>query len=114
MALSEDNAIKIGLILGVYPWQIEDQVNRLNDGDTPPRFTDAIQAAAEDEIARWDDGAGTKFTKLHPMTTNKGVETFPEAIKQDIRFNLATLLERPDWISTAGGASSYEVELARG
>lgn len=106
MSLSTDQQFAICRILRVTPIALEAQIAWLASRVTTD-LVDVIQV----EIARWDDGAGTKFTKLHPNVANKGVETFPDEIKNDIRGNIATYLERPDW---ASAASSVMVEMIRG
>ena len=59
------------------------------------RYTTASDAAVRTQLTRWGT-SGTKFTKLYPKESNKGVRTDPEWIKDDIRKNVATLLYIPD------------------
>lgn len=63
------------------------------------------QTAVEAQMARWTS-AGSKFTKLHPREANKGVETFPEAVKADIRQNIAALLE---WPISSGSMGTLQI-----
>lgn len=104
MALSEANQIKVCQILNVTMSHLEYQLTLLSTD-----FTAAVQSAIEAQITLWDAGAGTKTTKIHPMSSNRGVETNPYAARGDIKRNIAVLLERPDW---AGG--SMTSAIARG
>lgn len=105
MALSEANQIKVCQILQVTPSVLEYQLTLLGAD-----FTAAVQSAVEAQITLWDAGAGTKTTRLHPTESNKGVETRPDAAKNDIRRNIAVLLDRVDW----GGSGGATVQVFRG
>jgi hypothetical protein len=98
MALTEANELKVCKILGVLYQDLEYQLALLSTD-----FTSERQSQVETELDRWDAGAGTKFTKIKANERNFGAEIDPEREKNDIRKNIAYLLERPDW---AGGSSS--------
>ena len=57
-------------------------------------FTADKETSVEVELDRWDE-SGAKFTKLHPKESNYGAETFPDAVKSDIRRNIMAALEWP-------------------
>lgn len=99
MALSEAQQYKVCQILEISPSVLEYQLTLLSTD-----FTAARQTAVEAQITLWDAGAGTKTTKIHPNTANKGVETNPMMARADIKRNIAVLLERPDW--AGGGMTS--------
>jgi len=94
MALSEENQFKVSQILGVSPSHIEYQLSLLSTD-----FTSTRQTAVEDQIERFD-GITDDFTNIHPNLKNFGAEIKYNDQKNDIRKNLAVLLERLDW---AGG-----------
>lgn len=76
-------------ILGTTPSLLDAHITSLGVS-----LTTAIETAVIAELDRWDT-SGAKFTKIHPRERNYGVETFPEAIKADIKANIARLLEWP-------------------
>lgn len=90
MAFTEDEKLDIVKILGTTPSLLDAQLTSL--GTT---HVTRVEDAVREELARWDAGAGAKFTKLHPRESNKGVETFPEQSRADIKANIARLLEWP-------------------
>jgi hypothetical protein len=71
-------------------------------------LTTAVKAAIDAEITRWNT-AGSKFTSIKPLSENKGASIDPEREKDDIRGNIAKLLQRPDW-----AGSGLTVQLYRG
>ena len=85
MALTDAQKLSIARILGITPSVLDAQIATLS-------LDAATETAVVAEITRWDT-SGAKFTKLHPKESNKGAETFPEAVKNDIRKNLSLLLE---------------------
>lgn len=99
MALSEANENKIVKILKITPLALETQILVLGS-----RLTAQVQADVEAEIARWDAGAGAKFTNI-VGSDRYPVKIDPDDEKNDIRSNIASLLDRPDWVSSAGGAT---------
>ena len=103
MALSEENELKVCKILGVTYTDLDHQLSLLSTD-----FTSERQSQVETELDRWDAGAGTKFTKIKANERNFGAEIDPEREKNDIRKNIAYLLERPDWAS--GGSNSSRLE----
>lgn len=96
MAFTEDEKLDIVKILGTTPSLLDAQLTVL--GAT---HITRVETAVREELARWDAGAGAKFTKLHPRESNKGVETFPEQTRGDIKANIARLLEWPYSYSVA-------------
>lgn len=110
--LDEADAIRVGTILTVPPYQVSDQVQLMNSGD-PPRFTDAVKTALLAQLTAWDAGPGTvtEYARLHPKESNKGVETDPDRDADKIREAIANLLHRPDWANVGG---AVEFELVRG
>lgn len=103
MALSDENEVKVVKILGITPFQLEQQLAWLGTA-----FTSTQQSAVEDEIARWDDGAGTKFTRIEAKETNYGAVIDPEKAKNDIRKNIANILARPDWAGSSGNGARLQ------
>lgn len=95
MALTDTNKGKICQILNVLPEVLDYQLDYR--GAT---FTATHQTLVEAQITLWDAGAGTKRTRLRFTESNKGVETDPAGVKQDIRERIAVLLGRPDWAGT--------------
>jgi hypothetical protein len=100
MALSETNELKVAQILNLMVVVVEEQINLMDD-----RFTATVQTEIEAQIAIWDSGIGTKTTSLSPTESNKGVKTDPYAARNDVKRNIAILLERPDWASSGGRLS---------
>jgi hypothetical protein len=88
MALTEESTISICQILGITPTNLEYQITLLGS-----RLTAAVETEIEAQIAIWDAGTGTKTVKLHPTESNKGVETNPSAARNDVKHNIAILLE---------------------
>lgn len=107
MALSETNQIQLSMILNQSLLDIQLQLNYLG-----ARFTTAVQTQIETLITTWNAGAGSKFTKLHPTESNKGVETRPDAVRSNLQTEIAILLERADWGS--GGGSVMTSHVMRG
>ena len=103
MALDEGQKITIAKILQITPTILNLQIDALTISAT-------LETAIEAEITRWTT-AGLEFVKIHPKERNFGAEIDPEDLKDDIRTNLAMLLERPDWASSA---TSVQVSLVRG
>lgn len=87
---TEDEKLSIVEILGTTPSLLDAQLTSLGDTHIT-RVEDRVRT----QIDLWDAGAGTKHTKLHPRESNKGVETFPEATRNDIKSRIAYLLEWP-------------------
>ncbi len=96
MALSETNVLKISQILNRISLEVEQQINLMGS-----RLTSTVQTLIEAQILLWDTAA-TKTTKLHPVESNKGVETKPDQARSHIKQRIAVLLERPDWASSGG------------
>lgn len=96
MAFTDDEKLGIVEILGGSPDLLDAHFSSL--GTT---YLDRVEARVRTLIGLWDDGAGTKFTKIHPRERNYGVETFPEATRDDIRTRLARLLNWPFSYMTA-------------
>ena len=97
MALSASQQLTVCKILGITPSVLEYQLTLL-DSD----FDSDRQTAVETEITRWTT-AGAKFTKIHPREKNFGAEINPGDEKQDIRKNIALLLEMD--LNAIGGGS---------
>lgn len=95
MAFTETQELSIVKILGTTPSLLDAHLTSL--GAT---LTTAIETEVIAEIDRWNT-SGAKFTKIHPKERNYGVETFPEAVKTDIKANIARLLEWPYSYATA-------------
>lgn len=93
---TDDEELDIVKILGTTPSLLDAQLTSLGVDHIT-----RVEEAVREELAIWDAGAGTKFTKLHPRESNKGVETFPEEAKADVRKNVARLLEWPYSYSVA-------------
>lgn len=93
---TDDEELSIVMILGTTPSLLDAHLISLGN-DHVTRVEDAVR----EEIAIWDAGASTKFTKLHPRESNKGVETFPEAARSSVKANVARLLEWPYSYSVA-------------
>jgi hypothetical protein len=107
MGLSEPNTIKAAQILGKTTLDITNAITFVGT-----RFTSAVQAAIEAEITAWNTGGvATKTGRIIDKESNKGFRSGdPEERRNQIRQNIAVLLERPDWAESAG---SYEFELVR-
>jgi len=97
MALTEENELKVCKILGVEPYVLSAHLNLM---DTT--FTSTRQTAVEAELDRWDL-KGAKFTKIKDYL---GADIDPEREKDDIRKNIAILLEMPEWARSSSGATS--------
>lgn len=106
MALSEENELKVCKILGVLYQDLEYQLALLSTD-----FTSERQTQVEAEIERWET-AGFKFTVIKDNAANYGANIDPEREKDDIRHNIAILLERPDWANNA--MSGTGMRLGRG
>lgn len=105
MALSPAQVNKVATILQVTPLHIEGQIIWLSD-----RMTSVLQTAIEDEIDRWDAGIGTNFIDVDPNLANFGAIIRADREKNDIRKNIATLLERPEWAR----GNAMQIEMVRG
>ncbi|TXH45712.1 MAG: hypothetical protein E6Q97_30965 [Desulfurellales bacterium] len=99
MALTEAQLLTVAKIVAVTVVDIEDQIEWLGAGYA----TSAWQTAVEAEITRWTT-AGVDFVAIEPKEKNFGAKIDPTHAKNDIRRNLATLFQRPDWALTGGGA----------
>lgn len=98
MAFTEVDKLSIARILGTSPTLLNVHITSL--GVT---LTAGVEAAVIDELSRWDDGAGSKFVKIHPTESNFGVETNAGDTKADIRRNIAILLEWPYSVAATMG-----------
>jgi hypothetical protein len=87
----------VARILNMPPVFIANQITYLQDS-----FTSQVETDIEAELVRWD-GVSTDFVRVHPRERNYGAELNPEDEKRDIRQNIATMLQRPDWANNAGG-----------
>ena len=97
MALSEANQLKVCQILQITPSVLEYQLTILATD-----FTSTVQTAIEAELTRWTT-LGAKFVAIEPNTANYGAKIDPTLAKNDIRKNIAILLERPDWAGASSG-----------
>ena len=95
MAFTDTQKLSIVRILGTTPSLLDAHILSLGAS-----LTSAIETEIIAELDRWDT-YGAKFTKIHPRERNYGVETFPEAIRNDIKANIARLLEWPYSYMTA-------------
>ena len=107
MALTETQIVDIAEILEIDPDLI---TLHLTSGYV--EITTAKELAIEAQITAWDAGPGavTEYAKLHPVESNKGVETDPDRDANKIRKKIAALLGRPDWAQSA----SFEYAITRG
>jgi hypothetical protein len=87
MAFSPDQKVSISRILGIPLSLLDAHLTSVGAAHVT-----AVQSQVEAELERWETSGGS-FVKLHPRESNKGVETFPDADKADIRRNIAVLLE---------------------
>lgn len=97
MALSEANKLKICQILQVVSTVLDDQLTWMGSN-----FTSTVQTAIEAELTRWTT-LGAKFVAIEPNTANYGAKIDPTLAKNDIRKNIAILLDRPDWAGASSG-----------
>lgn len=97
MALSEASEVAICKILLIPKYVLDEQIALMG-----ARLTATVQADIEANIADWDSGIGTKYTRLMPTESNKGVKTDPDGRRRNIQQEIAILLERPDWASGSG------------
>ena len=88
MSFTDSQKLSIARILGITPTLLDAQITSLGASLTAAKETAVIA-----EIARWTDGAGTNFTRIHPKEKNFGAEINPESAKKDIRANIALILE---------------------
>lgn len=95
MAFTAAQELTICKILSITPLQLDAHF------DVFPYSSD-VQTAVETEITRWTT-AGAKFTKIHPREKNFGAEINPGDEKNDIRRNIALLLEM-DLDAISGGS----------
>lgn len=105
--LTEAQKIDVAQILGVKLQDVTDQMTFLGELFTTQVATDVVA-----ELSRWST-YGAKFTRVEPMTTNKGADYDPGRIKDDIRRNIAVLFQNDEWISGAGSGSA-QARLYRG
>jgi hypothetical protein len=103
MAFSTEQKVSISRIIGV-PLALLDA--HLTSVGTV--HVDSVQAGVEAELERWVTYGGS-FVKLHPRESNKGVETFPEAIRADIKRNIAVLLGYTLGASAMGGMGTLQI-----
>ena len=87
MALTTPQKLSIARILGLTPAYFDAHLSTLT-------VSADLETAIVAELTRWTS-FGSKFTKIHPMANNYGVEIDPEKAKRDIRDNLRMLLEMP-------------------
>lgn len=106
MPLTEAQQISIAKILKVTIAEVGYQDDALGAA-----LTAAMITAIQDEIDRWEGGAGQRFTDVMPFGENKGAKLLSESEKNDIRDNIALMMEREDWMA-AGGAG--QTVLLRG
>lgn len=99
-ALTEANRNKCARILGVTPLELTQQINWLGADN----FTPQVQIDIEAELTAWTT-AGAKFVNVNSNLKNFGAEIRPDRQKDDIRHNIAVMLQRLDW-SPLGGAGS--------
>lgn len=105
--LTEEQKNQCAKILGVTPLDISDQITYMGELLTSQVATDIAA-----EITRWvTNSKGSKFVRMSPVTTNRGIDYDPEDEKADIRKNLALLFHAPDWANMSGGVQGY---LSRG
>ncbi len=99
MPLTEANKNKVARILGITPLDVTAQIVYLGSN-----FTDQVQIDIEAELTTWNT-AGAKFVNVNSNLKNFGAEIRPDRQKNDIRHNIAVMLQRLDW-SPLGGAGS--------
>lgn len=95
MAFTPEEQLDIVKILGTTPSLLDAQLTSLGVDHVT-----RVEEAVREELERWETSGG-KFTKLHPKESNKGVETFPEQARADVKRNIAYLLEWPYSYSVA-------------
>ena len=96
MGFTDPQKLSSVKILGTTPSLLDAHISSLG-----VNLTTAIETEIISELDRWETSGG-KFTKIWPRERNYGVETFPEAIKADIKRNIARLLEWPFVYQTMG------------
>lgn len=106
-SITETQRNTLSQILKVKPDDINAQITYMGD-----LLTSVRQSDIETELTRWTT-AKTEFYKIHPREANFGAEINSSDEKDDIRDNIAYLLERPDW-SAKGSGSAYTFEVVRG
>ena len=104
MALTEAQILKVSQILRQTPSDLEYQITLLGTDATA-----TWQTAIEAELTRWVT-AGVDFVEIEAREANFGAKIKPDREKSDIRWNLAILLDRPDW----GGSGGGQQRLQRG
>ena len=104
--LTEEQKNQIAKILGIPVIAVNDQITFIGELLTAQVATDLAA-----EITRWvTNSKGSKFVRVAPTGSNKGVDYDPEDEKADIRRNIAVLLQNPDWIRSGG----VQAKLYRG
>jgi hypothetical protein len=93
---TETEQLNIGKILGIQADHLTDLLAYRVEG-----ITDEVVLQVQTELANWLTYS-TKFTKLHPTESNKGVETYPEKMQGMIQANIANLLFLSDYVNTGG------------
>lgn len=96
MALTEAQILSIAKIIRQTPSDVEYQITLLGTDATA-----TWELAVEEELDRWDT-AGVEFVTVEPKERNFGARINPNLEKNDIRSNLAILLDRPDWAGGGG------------
>src|SRR5688500_2995245 len=79
--------LSIARVLGITPSLLDAHLTSV--GVT---ITADVEEAVRAELERWVT-AGSQFVKIHPRESNKGVETNSGDAQNDIRRNIALLLE---------------------
>ncbi len=96
MAFTESQKLDICMIVGVTADLLED-ILTFRAG----AITSEVETKVEEQLTRWET-AGIDFVKLHPVESNKGVETNPDYEKSDIRRNIANLLFLTEYVGGSG------------
>ena len=104
MSLTADQQISVCKILSIQPYVLTAQLAWLGS-----RLTSAMETSIIADIASWDGGVGNDFTDIHPNDKNFGASIKADRARNNLRQQIAVLLERPDW---AGG--SGQVSMVRG
>jgi hypothetical protein len=103
MAFTAEQELSIVKIMGITPSFLDAHLASLGAA-----LTADIEAAVITELDRWET-AGAGFVKLHPKESNKGVETYPDAEKGDIRRNIAALLELYTYSAATAGMGTLQI-----
>lgn len=94
---TETQKLNISKILGITADYLEDHLGYRSEA-----ITDEVVTQVTAELTRWTT-YGAKFTKIHPRERNYGVETYPEALRNDIRANIANLLFLTEYVNIGAG-----------